>query len=131
MRRLLLKWGLMAVAFVGAAHLCDALTLPVHYDLYELAGFFKFLIGLAILGFLNATLGRLLKFLMLPLNCLTFGLVGLVVNAAMLMIASNLSLGFSVNGSFFTAFVCSLFYSGLCAILQSLLPDKEKEKKDS
>ena len=131
MRRLIIKWVLMAVAFIPAAYLCDAMRMPVMFsDPWELAGLFKLLFGLALLSFLNATLGKLLKFLMLPLNCLTFGLVGLVINAGMLMIASNLSAGFTVNG-FLTAFVCSLLYSGIGAILQSFLPDeKPKEEKE-
>ena len=47
------------------------------------------MLGVAILALLNATLGKILKLLTLPLNCLTLGLFSLVINAIIFMIVAS------------------------------------------
>lgn len=61
------------------------------------------LIALAIVfGLVNAYLRPIVKMLSLPLNLITFGIVGLVINVAMVMVSAaisdNLSLGFTLGG---------------------------------
>jgi putative membrane protein len=74
-------------------------------------------------------LGRLLKFLTLPLSCITLGLFSLVVNAIVLWVAASLNLGFSIHGSggraFFAAFIASLLISFINGVLGVFLPDDD------
>lgn len=62
----------------------------------------KFVIVAAVFGLVNAYLRPIVKLLSLPLNLLVFGLVGLIVNTAMILvtaaISDNLKLGFTLAG---------------------------------
>ena len=62
----------------------------------------KFAVVAAIFGLVNAYLRPLVKLLSLPLNLVVFGLVGLIVNTAMVLvtaaISDNLKLGFTLSG---------------------------------
>lgn len=49
-------------------------------------------------GLINALLRPVLRLLTLPLNLLTLGLFGWVINAALLLLASRLVPGFTVGG---------------------------------
>ena len=55
-----------------------------------------------IFGLINAYLKPIVKLLSLPLNLLFFGLVGLIINTAMLLllavVSGQLKLGFAING---------------------------------
>jgi putative membrane protein len=125
--RLILRWILLAVSVYGASVVAKALDLGFHADAGSVAEFFKLMIGVAVLAFLNATLGRILKFLTLPLSCITLGLFSLVVNAVVLMIAASLDLGFTLTGSgakrFIAALVASIMISFINGVLGLFLPD--------
>jgi putative membrane protein len=86
----------------------------------------------AILAFVNATFGRIVKFLTLPLNCLTLGLFSLVVNAIMLMLVASLDIGFTIAGTpmgkFITAFVGSVVISLVNGLLEQFVPDKDEDE---
>jgi putative membrane protein len=84
------------------------------------------LLGAGILGLINATLGKVVKFLTLPLNCLTLGLFSLVVNAAMLMLAGSLGFGFEVE-NFLAALVGSVALAIINGLLGTLIPDEDKK----
>jgi putative membrane protein len=81
----------------------------------------KLLIGVLVLSFLNATLGKLLKLITLPLTCLTLGFFSLVVNAFVLYGAAQLNLGFRVTDSGFKAFVASFVASVLISFINGVL----------
>lgn len=51
-----------------------------------------------VIGFLNATLGILLKLITFPLTIITFGIFLLFINAAMILMASKVVGGFYVYG---------------------------------
>lgn len=89
----------------------------------------KLLIGVAVLSFLNATLGGLLRLLTLPLRCLTLGLFSLVINAVVLWVAASFQLGFRITDTgsraFIAAFVASLLISFINGVLGMLLPDDD------
>jgi putative membrane protein len=63
-----------------------------------------------VLAFVNATLGRILKFFTAPLNCLTLGLMSLVINSLMFWWVGTMGFGFKVDG-FVTALVGSVIVS--------------------
>jgi putative membrane protein len=61
------------------------------------------LIAALVIGFVNATLGALLKLITLPLTILTLGIFWFVINALMLELASAVVSGFRID-SFASAF---------------------------
>src|SRR3990172_4502439 len=97
------------------------------------------LVVLAIVyGLVNAYLRPIVKLLSLPLNLVTFGLVGLVINIAMVMVSAaisdNLNLGFTLGSwppgaieldTLIAAFLVSLLISvvsALVALVRKLEP---------
>jgi putative membrane protein len=77
------------------------------------------LIAALVIGFINATIGLLLKILTFPLTLLTLGLFWFVINALMLEFASALVPGFQVRG-FFAAFVGAIVLSLVNMLLKWL-----------
>lgn len=95
MVHLLLVWLLSSVALLICAYVVPG---------FELAGFGSALIASLVVGFLNATLGFLLKVVTFPISILTLGLFFLIINAIILLLASALVPGFHIRG-FFAAFL--------------------------
>jgi putative membrane protein len=87
MLRMLLQWILNAVALLIVAHYVSG---------FQVDGWKSALFAVVVIGFLNATVGLLLKFITLPLGILTFGLFFLVINAVVLKFASAVVPGFDV-----------------------------------
>lgn len=127
MKKLLLRWVLLAVSVFAASLISQALGLGFQAKVDSIEAACKLLIGVAVLSFLNATLGRILRFLTLPLSCITLGLFSLVVNAVVLWVAASLHLGFAVTssgiGAFMASFVASLLISIINGVLGIFLPD--------
>ena len=95
MIHLLLVWLLSSIALLICAYVVPG---------FELAGFGSALIASLVVGFLNATLGFLLKLVTFPISILTLGIFFLVINAIILLLASRLVPGFHIHG-FFAAFL--------------------------
>ena len=134
MRKLLLRWILLALSVIAASAVSNALNLGFEVSVVQthtVADFILLLFGVAVLSLLNATIGRLLKLLTLPLSCLTLGLFSLVINAVVLQLAAVLNLGFRIEQggfkAFIAAFVASLLISFINGVLGVFLPDDEKE----
>lgn len=127
MKKLLLRWIILVVAFIGASYLVN-LVIPkgITIDLTT-QGIMTLFVGSAFLAIVNATLGKLLKLIALPLNCLTLGLFALVINAALFWAVGSLGLGYKVEG-FLAAFVGSILVSAISAVLGVFIPDDSKEK---
>lgn len=85
-------------------------------------------VAVVILAVLNLTVRPILKLLALPITCLTFGLFTLVINAGMMLLTSRLVIGFEVGG-FWTAFVASIIYAVMSALLNGIF-NKDDDKKD-
>jgi len=84
------------------------------------------LIAALAIGFINATLGFVLKIITFPLTLLTLGLFWFVINALMLELASALVPGFQVRG-FFAAFVGAIVLSLVNLVLKAIvMPSQEK-----
>jgi putative membrane protein len=104
MLRLLLKWLLYAVALLITAHVVPGF----HLRSVEAA-----LVAVVVIGFLNMTLGLLLKIVTFPLSIITFGIFLLVINAFMLKLATNVVPGFYVatwSAAFIGAVVLALLH---------------------
>jgi putative membrane protein len=98
----------------------------------------KLILVAVVIGLVNAYLRPIVKLLALPLNLLTLGLVGLVINSAMVMVAAaisdNIKLGFTLGGwppgeialdtllaAFLTALVISIV-SAVVALFRKIAP---------
>ena len=116
--RMLLNWVLSALAVWIVAKLGIGISVQ---------GAVAALIAALVIGFINATVGLILKILTFPLTLVTLGLFWLVINALMLELASALlSPGFHVNG-FFAAFIGAIVLSLVNMVLKALvMPDKDR-----
>lgn len=127
MKKLALRWIVHAVSVVAASVVSKALNMGFEADFRSVGLIVKLLIGVALLSFLNATVGRILKFMTLPLSCITLGLFSLVVNAVVLWLAASFELGFRITDTgqrgFIAAFVASLLISFIGGVLGVFLPD--------
>lgn len=93
--RHLINWLLSALAVWVVAQFVHG---------FHVTGVAAALIAALVIGFVNATLGTLLKLITLPLTILTLGLFWLIINGLMLELASTLlSPAFHVD-SFASAF---------------------------
>jgi putative membrane protein len=102
MFRLIIHWILTAIALLLVSRIVPG---------FFITGMQSALIAAVVIGFLNATLGAALKFITFPFVLLTFGVFLLVINAAMILLASRLVGGFYVYGwtpAFWGAAVLSL-----------------------
>ncbi|HKD45480.1 MAG TPA: phage holin family protein [Candidatus Angelobacter sp.] len=115
--KLLLNWVLSALAVWIVSRLVHGFV--VH-------GAAAALIAALVIGFVNATLGLFLKIITFPLTLLTFGLFWLVINAAMLELASTIVPGFEVHG-FGAAFIGAIVLSLVNMFLRWLVePRRER-----
>lgn len=126
MARFLIRWACLVGAIWAAAWAAHqfgfSFTAPLTQE-----NILPLFLGAAILGLLNATLGRLLKLIALPISCLTFGFAALAVNAGILLMASSFDFGFHVAG-FWSAFFASILISVFNGLFSFILaPDPKKD----
>jgi len=89
MRNWILHWLLSGVALVLVSYVLPGI---------QVEGFGAALIAALVIGFVSATVGLVLKILLLPFIILTLGVVYFLINGLMLKLASELVPGFRVNG---------------------------------
>jgi len=109
--RLLLNWVLSALAVWIVSR-----VVPGVY----VSGPVAALIAALAIGFVNATLGLVLKIITFPLTLVTLGLFWFVINALMLKFASALVPGFVVHG-FVAAFLGAILLSLVNMMLKWLV----------
>src|SRR5215472_5590457 len=117
--KLLLNWVLSALAVWVVSKIVPG---------FYVSGAVAALIAALAIGFINATLGLLLKIITFPLTLLTLGLFWLIINALMLELASALlSPGFQVR-SFFAAFVGAILLSLVNLLLKAIVMPKNEQR---
>ena len=89
MRYWLIHWLLSGVSLLIVARIVPGI---------EVDGLGSALIAALIVGLAGATVGLILKVILLPFIILTLGLVYFLINGLMLKLASELVPGFRVNG---------------------------------
>jgi putative membrane protein len=110
--RLLLNWILSGLAVWIVAQVVPG---------FHVSGPWAALIAALVIGFVNATIGLVLKILTFPLTLVTLGIFWLVINALMLELASALlAPNFQVRG-FVAAFVGAILLSLVNMLLKGLL----------
>jgi putative membrane protein len=113
MVRLLAHWVLSALCILVVARFVPGIVVQ---------GFGAALLAAVIIGFVNGTIGLLLKILTFPLIVLTFGIFWFIINALMLKFASLLVPGFYVQGfaaAFWGAIILSLLNIAVRQVLRS------------
>lgn len=110
MRELIFHWAISAASLAIVAYLFPGI---------EISGLAAGLFAPIVVGFINATIGLILKILTLPISLLSFGLFFLVVNALMLQLAAVIVPGFYVAG-FWSAFFGAIVMSIVSMMLRSL-----------
>jgi len=114
MKGLILRWLILSVAIMVAAHLFAG----IHVDGYGSA-----LFAALVLGILNALFRPILFILTLPINVLTLGLFTFVINAVLLLMTSGITGGLVVDG-FGSALFGSLIISLVSLLLSSFVSDR-------
>ena len=112
MVRLLAHWVLSALCILVVARFVPGIVVR---------GFGTALLAAVIIGFVNGTIGLLLKILTFPLIVLTFGIFWFIINALMLKFASLLVPGFYVQGfaaAFWGAIILSLLNIAVRQVLR-------------
>jgi putative membrane protein len=135
MRNWLLRWIASTVALLVITIVMPYFGLGIHLDTQHPL---NLALGVIALGLVNAVLRPIIMFFAWPINCLTFGLLGFVVNALLFWLVGNadkfdknLSLGFHVdaNASGFYASLIAPVAMGLISGLINML-FKDKDDKD-
>jgi putative membrane protein len=111
MMGLIIKWVVSALALLAVTYIVPGfrvLNLP------------SALVAVLVIGFLNMTLGMLLKLITFPFAILTLGLFFLVINAIMLLIASKITPGLQI-ASFGAAFVGAAILAVVHMVVDSFL----------
>ncbi len=83
----LINWIVSALVIIVAAYVLPGVTV---------SGFAAAFAAALVLGLVNAFIKPVLLALTLPINFLTFGLLTLVINAALILLVSRIVPGFSV-----------------------------------
>jgi putative membrane protein len=110
MMHLLIGWLVSSVSLLVVAYIVPG---------FRVDGFKAALIAALVIGLVNGTIGLLLKILTFPLTIVTLGIMWLVVNALMLMLASKFVNGFQIAG-FWTAFFGGILLSIVNSILSGV-----------
>ncbi len=106
------SWGLRLIARTLAAFGTAYILPSVDLDQFTTAIWLAVLLAL-----LNSTLRPLLILLTIPLTVFSLGLFLLVINAGLVMLASDWVDGFRVDG-FWSAMAFSLLYSTISSLLE-------------
>jgi putative membrane protein len=88
-RHLLIRWLLNGVAFLIVANILPGI---------QVDGFGAALIAALVIGLVGATVGLILKIVLLPFIILTLGVVYFLINGFMFKLTSEFVPGFRVNG---------------------------------
>lgn len=117
MTNLLLRWAASAAALLIVAYFVPGVAV---------SGITAAFFAAAAIGFINATLGAVIKFFAWPLRMVTLGLASLVINAFMLMLAAAIVPGFRVDG-FIAAVLGSALLTIVSAVIGWFLPGEERK----
>ena len=116
MVKLLVKWGLSAVALMFLTYLLPGIMVK---------SFGSALLAAAVIALLNSIVRPILIVLTLPVTVVTLGLFLLVINALMFWLAGSMLSGFEVS-SFWWALAGAIVYSLLSMVvdmaMQQLFP---------
>ena len=111
----LVRWLLMSLSLLIVSYLVRG---------FFVTGLGAALVAAIVFGFLNATLGLLLKIITFPFTVLTLGIFWFVINAIILEITSALVPGFFIR-SFWSALVGAIVLTIVNMLLRALVSEVE------
>jgi putative membrane protein len=111
MVQLLLKWVLSALALLAVAYIVPG---------FRVVSLPSALIAVLVIGFLNMTLGLVLKVVTFPFAILTLGIIYLVINAFMLILASKFVSGLQI-ASFGAAFIGAVVLAVVHMVIEAVI----------
>ncbi len=114
---LLIRWIFFTLAILFVAWLVPGIFVE---------NFQSAMLVTVIMALINIFIRPLIVFITLPINILTLGLFGLVVNALLFMLAGYIAPGFYVDG-FLAAFLGSLVLSFLGLIINMITLNDGKD----
>ena len=123
--KLILRWLIIAVSLYIAVLIVPGISV-------EGDAWIAFAVMALVLGFVNAIIRPILKFLSCGFILLTLGLFVFVINAGTFLLASEIAqswfgVGFYVD-NFWSALLGSIIVSIVSIVLSEILVDKEKER---
>lgn len=104
---ILINWLVSALVILSVAYILPG----VH-----VVSFMTALVAALVLGVINAILKPILIILTLPINIVTLGLFTLVINALLILLATKIVPGFSVDG-----FWWALLFGIILSVVNSVL----------
>lgn len=116
--KLLVRWLINALALILVSKIVPE---------FHVRGFIDALIAALVFGFVNSTLGLLLKILTFPFTILTFGLFLIVINAVMLKMAASIAPGFEVS-TWKAAIIGAILLSLITSFLHWLIKDTRRDE---
>jgi putative membrane protein len=119
--RHLIRWLINAISLLIVAHFVPG---------FEVHGFGSALIAALVFGFVNSTLGLILKILTFPLTILSFGLFLIIINAIMLKFAAAVSPGFVVH-NWSAALMGAFLLTLITTFLHWLIKDERVRKQSA
>jgi putative membrane protein len=117
--KLLVRWLINAIALLIVAYFVPG---------FRLSGFGAALIAAVVIGFVNSTLGLILKVLTFPLTIVTFGLFLILINAIMLKMAASVTPGFVVD-TWTAAIIGAILLSLITSFLHWLIKDERRPSR--
>ena len=112
----LVRWLLMSLSLLIVSYVVPG---------FFVTGLGAALLGALIFGFLNATLGLVLKILTFPFTILTLGLFWFIINAIILEITSAIVPGFFIR-SFFSALIGAILLTSVNMLLKAMVGEPER-----
>jgi putative membrane protein len=106
---MLIRWLLSTLAVMVVAFILPGV---------QLSGFFAALVVAVVLGLINAILRPIILILTLPVNILTLGLLTLVIDALLVMLAAALVPGFDL-----ASFWWALLFAVVLGLVNWMLKD--------
>src|SRR3982074_1237927 len=116
--KLLVKWLINAVALLIVSQLVPG---------FHVHGFGAALLAALLFGFVNSTVGLVLKILTFPLTILSLGFFLIVINAIMLKMAASVTPGFDVQ-TWTAAIIGAICLTVISSILQWLLKEPNQKR---
>ena len=106
---LLVSWFLYALAIIFIAWLIPGI---------EVENFSSAMLVCVVIALINIFVRPIIQLVTLPINFITLGIFGLIINALLFMLAGYLAPGFEVDG-FLSAFLGSIVLSFLSLVINT------------
>jgi putative membrane protein len=127
MRNWLISWVASTLALLAIVGAYNVVT-PDHRGIYVDSPT-AVIIAVVVLGLVNSIIRPIILFFAMPINCLTFGLFGFVLNVLLFLMVGNLGLGFHVR-TVFDALIGSVAMGILSGVINSMLSARAHRERD-